>query len=291
LVFSALFPKITGAKIFLDIHDVMPEFFASKIDHQMSSFMVRLVILQERLSCWFADHVITVTEVWRERLTGRGVNSEKVSVVMNVADHRYFHSNYSDVNSTVNDENFNLFYHGAFKEKYGMGDLIHSIGLAREKIPNIHLTLQGFGDYYPEMMNLVDQLDLHKEVSINKFTLPANELPALINKANMGVVPNQNDIFNGDLLPTKMLEYIALDKPVIAARTRVISHYFDETMVQFFDPGNPESLAEKIVYSYQNWDEVVGMKKNYSSFTSKYNWKLLSKMYVELVREFARSVN
>lgn len=287
LVFSTLYPKLTGAKIFLDLHDIMPEFFASKTNKRMDSFMVRLVLLQERLSCWFADHVITVTEIWRERLSGRGVNPDKLSVVMNVADERYFHPQDLGVESNGHDRQFNLIYHGTLKENYGLGDLIRSIGLAREKIPNIHLTIQGVGEYYSEMMEIVDQLDIHQEVTINPYALPVNELPALINKADLGVVPNQNDLFNGDLLPTKMLEYIALGKPVIAAKTKVISHYFDETMVQFFEPGNPESLANELVSMYHNWEKVIEKGRNYQKFTSQYNWSAISQMYVALVREYA----
>ena len=32
LVFTAWFPKLTGAKVILDIHDIVPEFYASKFD-------------------------------------------------------------------------------------------------------------------------------------------------------------------------------------------------------------------------------------------------------------------
>ena len=48
---------------------------------------------------------------------------------------------------------------------------------------------------------------------------------------------------------------------MIAANTRVISHYFDDTMIELFDPGKPESLAETIVSSFQNWDAVLEKKK------------------------------
>ena len=287
LVFSALYPKIRGAKVFLDIHDIMPEFFSSKTNKSMKSFLVRLIILQEQLSCRFADHIITVTEIWRERLINRGVDSGKVSVVMNVADERYFYPQNSGTEST--DGQFCLIYHGTFKENYGMGDLIRSIGFAREKLPNIHLTIQGVGDYYTEMTRMVDELNLHNEITINNFAVPVYDLPALINQADLGVVPNRNDIFNGELLPTKMLEYVALGKPVIAAKTRVISHYFDETMVRFFEPSDPESLADSIIDSYNHWDTEKKKKQNYQKFTSIYNWNLISKRYADLVRKYAQS--
>jgi len=216
-------------------------------------------------------------------LINRGVEARKVGVVMNVADDRHFYPRSSGSDNGVSKDQFRLIYHGTFKEHYGMMELIQSIGMAREKVPGIHLMLQGVGEYYIEMTRLVDELGLQKHVTINNFAIPVYDLPGLIDQADMGVVPNRNDLFTGDLLPTKMLEYIALGKPVIAAKTRVISHYFNDTMVQFFQPGDPTSLSEKIVYAYQHWDEIIEQKKNFHQFTDQYNWELISQKYVELV--------
>jgi glycosyltransferase involved in cell wall biosynthesis len=86
LVFAALVPKVTGARVILDLHDLMPEFCAARFNSDVNSWLVRLVRWQEQLSCRFADHVITVTERWRERLVKRGLPAEKVTVVMLDAD-------------------------------------------------------------------------------------------------------------------------------------------------------------------------------------------------------------
>jgi hypothetical protein len=61
LVFAALVPKLLGARLILDLHDLMPEFYASRFKSGMTSFPIRLLCWQERLSCLFAKHVITVT--------------------------------------------------------------------------------------------------------------------------------------------------------------------------------------------------------------------------------------
>ncbi|MEJ2750377.1 MAG: glycosyltransferase, partial [Anaerolineae bacterium] len=112
LVFAGLGPKLTGARLILDLHDLMPEFFASKFNSGMQSWPVRLVIWQEQLSCRFADHVITVTEVWKGTLIERGVPAEKVSVVMNVADPRIFQRAVNGQRPLPNGQGFHLIYHG-----------------------------------------------------------------------------------------------------------------------------------------------------------------------------------
>ena len=287
LIFAALVPKVFGARLILDLHDLMPEFFASKMDRDMNNFLVRLVILQERLSCRFTDHVITVTDVWRDRLISRGVREDKVSVVMNVADDRIFQPHPGQKHERRSNDDFRLIYHGTFKQHYGMDVLIRAIKLALDEMPGIHLTMQGVGEFYDEMARLVGELELNQNVRINAFVLPTEELPALITAADVGVIPNHNDVFTGDLLPTKMMEYVALEVPVIASRTRVISHYFSETMVQFFNPGDPESLAQSILYLHRNQDRLKEQIVNSKQFIETYNWKSISQMYVELVERLA----
>jgi glycosyltransferase involved in cell wall biosynthesis len=287
LVFCAFLPKVLGARVILDIHDLMPEFFASLTGRSQRSLLVRLVTLQERLSCWFADHVITVTEIWRERLISRGVSPGKVSVVMNVADEQIFYALDHDVPEPEVRRGFRLIYHGTFKQHYGMAELIQAIGMVKGKIPGICLVLQGIGEYYPEMVRLVDKLDLHAQVQINNFARPAEELPALIKQADAGVVPNRNDLFTGELLPTKLLEYVALNVPVIASRTRVISRYFDDSMIEFFSPGDPASLAESIIGLHNNPDRLMELARNSRRFVEDHNWEAISKDYVALVRRLA----
>ena len=40
LVFAAWYPKLTGAKLILDIHDVVPELFANKFRTKLKSLML-----------------------------------------------------------------------------------------------------------------------------------------------------------------------------------------------------------------------------------------------------------
>ena len=58
-------------------------------------------------------------------------------------------------------------------------------------------------------------------------------------------------------------------------------------MVQFFQPGDPTSLSERIVYAYQHWDVILEQKNNFHKFTDQFNWELISGKYVELVSNLA----
>ncbi len=283
LVFVALIPKLFGARVILDLHDLMPEFFAARSNRGMESLAVRLVIWQEQLSCRFADHVITVTDVWRQTLIRRGVPSHKVSVVMNVADSAIFHPGAAKRALPGTSDQFRMIYHGTLTYRYGVDLVIQAIAKLRHEIPEIHLTLLGAGDAREELQRLTYELGLAEHVEISRQLVHASQLPQRIRQADAGVVPNRDDLFTGTLLPTKLLEYVALDTPVIAARTETIAAYFDDSMVKFFRPGDVDDLAQCILELHRNREQLRMLAQNAGKFSQKYSWTTLSQEYVATV--------
>ena len=91
LVFAAWYPKLTGAKVILDIHDIVPEFFGSKFGVSDRSVLVRALKLVEKLSAAFASHVILANHLWLEKYIARLARREKCSVFINHVDERVFH--------------------------------------------------------------------------------------------------------------------------------------------------------------------------------------------------------
>jgi glycosyltransferase involved in cell wall biosynthesis len=281
LVFAAWLPKLTKARLILDIHDLMPEFYASRFNSDMRAWPVRLVRMQEYLSCRFADHVISVTDLWRTALIDRGLPAEKVSVVMNVANDRIFRRS---AESRVGDLGcFRLFYHGTVTKRYGIDVAIRAVDIVRRQLPGVHLTIHGVGEYRNALVRLVEELELGQHVQFTTHYIPTSELPQLIQEADLGVVPYRRDVFTDGILPTKLMEYVALGVPVVAARTPVIESYFDETMVQFFAPEDHEDLARCILALHDDRIRLRSLAQNADRFSQRYNWQTVSAEYVALV--------
>jgi len=284
LVFAALFPKLTGAKVILDLHDLMPEFYAERFQRSMDSLPVRLIRWQERLSCRFADRIITVTELWRQSLIERGQPADKVMVVMNVADDRIFHRDASaDVSG--DDGRFRLIYHGTMAQRYGLDIALRAINLARHTAPDILLILHGDGEYEKALQNLVNDLGLRDHVQFSTRSVPTSELPKLLKQADLGIVPYLDGVFTGGILPTKLMEYAALGIPALAAHTPAIASYFDETTVQFFTPGDAEELASCILTLYHDRNRLAELARNITKFNEHYNWSEQSAHYLHLIEQ------
>jgi glycosyltransferase involved in cell wall biosynthesis len=287
LVFTALFPKWQGASIILDLHDLMPEFYTGRFDPRGTSLMSRLVRWQERLSCRFADHVITVSKHWREALIGRGVPAHKVSVVMNVADERIFRPFGQKTVTPAADSAFRLIYHGSVVYRYGLDLAIRAVDQVRQDIPGIHLTILGRGTHMPELVELTRELGLDAHVTLIDKIIPAEELPAFIQQANLGIVPYRNDVFTDGLLPTKLMEYAALGLPAIGSRTTAIKGHFANTMVEFFEPNSVDDLARAIRTLYRDRERFSELVDGCARFTQKYNWRTIGLEYANTVERLA----
>lgn len=282
LVFAGLIPKLLGAKIILDIHDLMPELYASKFNLGMLTCLLTFV---ERISCSFADHILVVTEIWRQRLVERSVQGKKCTVLMNLPDERLFKS--TPHIAGLEKKHFNLIYHGTLVHRYGVDIAIRAVNILN--IPEIRLNIIGEGEELATLIKLVYELGLEDKVYFSKKFIPVNAIPELISKMDVGIVPNRLNNFTKDILNAKLLEYVAMGIPVIASRTRGIEYYFDNTMVAFFESGNAEELAQKIVWLYNNPEERTKLVVNAKKFLTQYHWMAEKEKYYNIISALTRT--
>jgi glycosyltransferase involved in cell wall biosynthesis len=287
LVFAALIPKLAGAKVILDLHDLMPEFYAERSGGELTSPGVRLIRAQERLSCAFADHIVTVTELWREALLARGQPPDKVSVVMNVPDERIFNPAVIPEGADSGSNGLKLIYHGNLDQRYGLDLVVTATEIVRREIPDIQVTLHGGGEYRDTLEARVAEENLGDNIHISREFVPTELLARRIKAADVGVVPYRDGPFTGSILPTKLLEYAALAIPVIAARTRTIAAYFDESMVEFFTPGDAEGLAACISRLSRDPLRRAQLARSISVSAERLSWRKLGADYVRLVERLA----
>ncbi len=285
LVFCAWMPKLFGARVIFEDRDLMPEFFSARSGRALDDFWVRVLAFQEQLACAFADHVITVTEAWRQVLIARGVPPAKCSVVMNLADARYFHPL---ARKRRDETGLHLIYHGTFTARYGLDLLLRAVASVCAELPGLRVTLHGAGDTGDALKRLAQELDLNERVRFSENFVPVHELPALLYTADVGVVPYRSDLLTDMILPTKLLEYAALGMPVLASRTTGMTTYFDETMIEFFNAEDADDFAKHIRLLYHNRARLDLLAENILKFNRQYNWASEAEKYVQLVESLTR---
>ncbi|MFH1941011.1 MAG: glycosyltransferase, partial [bacterium] len=234
-VFCTLVPKLMGAKVILDIHDVVPEFYMRKFSVPEKNVVIRLLKWIEKVSSSYADHVITVTDIWRDRLIERSVSPSKCSVILNAPHGKLF---MPIKKSKQNNGVFTLSYHGNLKEPTGIDVAIRAVGIAKKTIPSIRFQIiGGNGSADKNLKKLIGDLRITKNVRLMK-AISVEKISGFIGLADVGIDPKQGGVYAGETLSVKAMEYIAMQIPLIASRTMASQTYFNDSMVMFFEPGD-----------------------------------------------------
>ena len=284
LVLAALVPKLFGARIILDVHDTMPEAYATKFDLPLSHPLIGLIRLEETISAALADRVFTTNELHREALVGHGIPADKITVIMNVGNQTIFKPQHK----IAPRDGLTLVYHGTIAERLGPDLILEAIRVVRPVCPGLRLMLIGDGDFMPSIKRLVAEYDLGDVVSLTGW-LAVEQLPHYLAQADVGVVGNRRytEERQNWMLPVKMLEYAAMEIPAIAPRLRVIEHYFDGRSAILYEPDSVEDLARCIRAVYAQPSRLHALRSGLRSFNSKYNWAAMEKRYLESVASFA----
>ncbi len=278
-VFATLFAKLTGAKVILDIHDIVPELFAGKFKAGKDSLIFKLLLLVEKISMAFADHVIVANHIWFQRLIGRSVSPEKCSVVMNYPDPSIFNIRKQD--SGISDK-FVMIYPGTLSIHQGLETAIKAFDLVKNEIPDLEFHIYGKGTDEEYFINLVHKMKIENRV-IFKSMVPIEMLPQLMANADLGVEPKLKRSFGNEAFSTKILEFMTVGIPVIASDTMVHTHYLDESMVMFFRSEDENDLARCIVLLRKEEKLRKNLVKNAFKYVEKNSWNIKKYSYLNIV--------
>jgi glycosyltransferase involved in cell wall biosynthesis len=100
----------------------------------------------------------------------------------------------------------------------------------------------------------------------------SEQIAEAIEECDLGIIPNQRNIFTELNTPTRIFEYLALGKPVITPRAPGICDYFDDESLIYFELGDVEDLARKIEWAFQHPDEVIEVIKRGQEVHRAHTW-------------------
>jgi glycosyltransferase involved in cell wall biosynthesis len=238
LVLAAWLPKLTGTRVILDIHDILPEFYASKFDNDKPRFTFRLLLMVEKVSARLSDHVIIANDIWRKRLISRSVGERKCTSILNFPDRSIFHPS----GRTRTDDRFVMLYPGSLNHHQGLDIAIRALAKIRDQAPKADLHILGQGPEKQKLINLVHELGLEDRVQI-KDLVPLREVVTIMENADAGIVPKRSDSFGNEAFSTKTLEFMSLGVPLIVADTTIDKYYYNDDLVRFFRSGDVDDLA------------------------------------------------
>ncbi len=291
LVFTALIPKLFGAKIILDMHDPMPELYMSKYHASENSFMVKWLKWLENMSFDFADQILTANEEFKRMFLARNPQfADKITVILNCPDPRIFSIKAGPL-KFKRPGLFSLFYMGTVEERFGLDIVVEAIPAIVRRIPNLRFIiipkLEEEGEYYNNFKLQISNFKLENYIKIMK-PHPLEKIAVKLKEADAGVVLAKNGIFTESIFPVKLLEFVQMNIPVIATNTKILSRYFTDKQIFFLEKNTPEEFLKAVLMIYKNRDLRKRLTENAKEYLKKYNWGTEEKIYLQIINQLKK---
>jgi glycosyltransferase involved in cell wall biosynthesis len=280
LVFAAFWPKLRGAKVVFDMHEITPEFFMSKYQVGNDHWLVRLACGIERVSARYADHVVTINEPIRNLLVERGLPAAKCTVVMNSVDESLIPP--AAAGQTPDKAKFVMMYHGTLTRIYGLDIALEAFGKIHADMPGAEFWILGRGPEEKSLCEQASRLGLEGKVKFVGSVLP-QEVHGWLRRCDVGVLATRQDVFLDLSFSNKLSEYIITNRPVISSRIRTIRHYFSEEALAFFAPESATELAGQMMRLSR---DAAGRSRLARQAKAEYQpicWDVMRERYLALV--------
>lgn len=283
LVFAAIVPKIFGTPVILDIHDVLPEFYASKFHVSLDSFSFRCLVLVERASIAFADHAIVANHIWCERVAARCGHPDKCSPIRNYPPLGLFNPQVR----TRNNGKFLITYPGSLNWHQGVDVAIAAFARLKDEMSDAEFHVYGEGPAKESLIQLAKNLGLNDRVVFHGL-IPTEEIVKVMANTDLAIEPKRaGSQFGNEALSMKIFEFMAVGVPLVVSRTRIHQYYYSDSLVCYYDDDNDEQLAANILLLRNNSLRRKQQVSNALQYVEAHNWSVEKAEYLKIVDSLA----
>jgi PEP-CTERM/exosortase A-associated glycosyltransferase len=244
-----------------------------------------------------ADAVTTICEGLREDIIARNVPEEKVTVIPNAVDINLFQygalADPEMISRLGLQGKIVMGFIGSFYAYEGLHLLLEALPIIIEKIPNITVLLVGGGPQETRLKEIVVKNQLQDSV-IFTGRVPHGEVQNYYNVIDILVYPRISIRLTELVTPLKPLEAMAQGRLLLASNIGGHRELIDDKRTGvFFEPNNPQSLADSVFYLLDNKDSWRDIRENARRFVDEdRNWaKSVARyqpIYEKLVRKHFR---
>ncbi len=236
----AAFYKLFGKRFVYDHHDLTPELYEARFGKRGGGPVYHALVAMEKLSCRLADAIIATNESYKQIEIQRGRVPEcRITIVRNGPELAQFHvadptAEFRRKGRTV------IAYAGMMGQQDGLDYLLRSLrhlayDLGRRDF--FCTLIGGRGDARTYIMELTKQLGLADFVRFTGW-VSDDDYIRYLSSADICVDPDPANPFNNRSSMNKMVEYMALGKPIVAFD--LPEHRYTAQAAAIYVPANNE---------------------------------------------------
>jgi glycosyltransferase involved in cell wall biosynthesis len=225
-----------------------------------------------------SDLVITINKRLSQLAMELGADPEKTILIDAGIDLKQFNPDLdaSNLRETydIKEDDTVLFFMGWIYHFAGMKELATDLGKNKEKYPNIKIVVVGDGDAYDDLVRIRDEYNL-KDQLILTGKQPYDRIPEFTAAADICLLPaHQDEVIMQDIVPIKIYEYMAMEKPVIVTKLPGISMEFGEGHGLQYVNGAQDVLA--LAQKMRDEGTIKSEGKKARKFVENNDWNLIT---------------
>ena len=288
---GALLARLTGKPLFLEYNG--SEQFVGR--YWTKTPLRRRLAACENAALKAADRIFVVSQVDRRELVERGVEAERIVMNPNGVDARRFaRGGGAEVrlNHSIDDRELVIGFLGSFGPWHGGAVLADAFAEVAGQLSNARLLLVGDGVELASTRRVLDDAGLLPRTTLVGQVMP-HEVPAYLDACDILAsphvpLPDGVEFFGS---PTKLFEYMAAGKAIVASRLGQIAEVLDHGVTGWLvDPGDASSLAEALVLLAASPElrAELGSGARKAALT-RHGWELNARRIVDAYAELAGS--
>jgi glycosyltransferase involved in cell wall biosynthesis len=275
-----LVSKIRKTKVVLDIRSIPVETVGFRGFMQKFWFSVSIAIAKKLF-----DGITIITPLMKREVCNQfHIDPARVGVwTTGVSDNLFDPDKFASDGAKLRKQfglanKFVVFHHGVFSPSRGLQETVEAMNILQVKYPDVVLFLLGAGQATSELKNIVREKNLQSSVFIHD-PVEHNEVPKFIAMADVCIVPLPFNAFWRFQCPLKLLEYLSMEKVVIA--TSLPSHRLiigEAKCGIYMSSVNITEIAKAIEYAYNNKDKLIEWGKTGKKIIQeRYEWGVVAK--------------
>jgi glycosyltransferase involved in cell wall biosynthesis len=226
-----------------------------------------------------SDKLIVFSFYLKNEYLKMGYNEKNIVVQPNLTDFNYWGTSNTEIK-------YNLGYSGAPYLKDGLYDLFKAISILKDK--NISVTLLVIGDaifgksLIPALKGECEKLGILEKVTFTGL-VDSSMVKQYLSECKILSITRPSTVQTRAGFPTKLGEYYATKRPVLATNFGDMEKYFtDGQDILMAECGNPESIALKILWMLQNNEELEMIsRRGYDKANQLFEYKSSVKRIIE----------
>lgn len=257
---------------------VIPHLFGTTVFQETNRLIGTYVVTAEKLipRVFRDSRFMVISPSTREDLVQRGVDPERISVVLCGLDHDRFHHA-----GLERFEQPTVVHLGRLRKYKGVEIALSAVRIAREKIPGLRFVIIGDGPHREPLENKVREMELEDTVEFKGY-IDFDELVDFLNRGHLLVNPSPKEGWG-----LTVVEANACGMPVVASDSPGLRDSVIHGETGFLVPhGDENSFADRIVQLIR--DEQLWQKLSRGGIerVSKLTWERCARETETVIREF-----